>query len=554
MLRSRNIPKIQRSDSLQAELRNKIVNNANKLWIPPIVMYDNIDNNSCFDMKVLDNPHISQSTLVFNNVNLKVENKVTKCERIFLKPSSRQARIMTLWFDACTEMYNSTIQHIKSSINFNKLPVLKKLRTLINNSILVQINDLEKEIKSNQTIKNRLLQYIRSDRARTKTNIKTFNNKMKQYVNLKNIISGFNIELNLLKNKLTKCNRIYNDTYNKIKDNVNYKYVRTYVLKDIRNRIAEKYILDNDKNTSIKIHILDCVIKTACASFKSSLTNYIEGYAGMFKVRYWSNNRQKKVMEIEPIYIKDGFICKNVFGPMMMMKCTSSNKWEDYKLNTKKAIKLHYDAKTETYSLFVPRDEITVKSPAESGSFVGVDPGVCKFMSCISNDKAIQFGTNIYRKIVEILKKIDANNESDLTQDIKNKRNTKHYKRIANMIDDMHWKVISNLTDNYERIYIGKLNMKDVVSNVRSNISDMTKRVGLLMRHYQFRQRLIFKCKSKRISCIEVDEKYTSKTCSMCGAYKGDLGGSRIYNCDKCGRQLDRDMNGSRDILLKNTN
>jgi putative transposase len=300
--------------------------------------------------------------------------------------------------------------------------------------------------------------------------------------------------------------------------------------------------------------MLDCSIKMACASFKTGLTNYLEGNSGMFKIRYWSNDRPKKVLEIEKCYIgKDGFICKGALGKMLMYEC-KSNKWIEYKLEKGKAIKLHYDSKTDTYSLFVPKDEKTVKSKAVKDSFVGLDAGIRTFMSCMTNEKAIQFGTKMYRKISNLLSDIDIiNNDIFLSGKQKSKRNMKIYNRINNIVDEMHWKIINYLTNNYERIYIGILNMKDVVNNDTSVISNMSKRVGLMMKHFQFRQRLIFKCKSKRIQCIEVNERYTSKTCSVCGGYKKDLGGNKIYDCDSCTNLMDRDMNASRCILLKNT-
>jgi hypothetical protein len=544
-------------DVFMNSLSNKICSNSGKLWIPPIHGFLPVANDSCFDFNILENleiPDLPDDEIVLNDVKSKFDKHITKCDRIFLILSDRQTKIINLWFDACTDMYNHTVQHIKSIINFNKLHILKKLNKVISKKgiLMSQIDDLKKFIKQYSTEKLKHLKYIQIIRPKSKANIRIFNAKISKISILKHKITDYNKKLNILKNKLCRCTRIYKDMYDDINKKVNYKYLRTYVLKDIRNSIAQKYVLNKEQNTPIKIHILDCVIKMACASSKSSITNYIEGNSGMFKIRYWCKNRNKKVMEIEPSFIKNGNICKNVFGDIMMKRCTSSNKWIDYKLDTKRAIKLHYDSKTGIYSLFVPRLEETIASPAEADSFVGIDPGVRTFMSCISANEALQFGNDIYGKIRKILTKIDNINSEDITQDDKNKKTRRHYKKITNMVDDMHWKIISYLTDNYKKIYIGKLNMKDVVSNETSNISAMTKRVGLMMRHYQFRQRLVFKCSSKRINCIEVDERYTSKTCSKCGNYKKDLGSNKIYNCNKCGIKMDRDINSCRCMIFKN--
>jgi len=50
--------------------------------------------------------------------------------------------------------------------------------------------------------------------------------------------------------------------------------------------------------------------------------------------------------------------------------------------------------------------------------------------------------------------------------------------------------------------------------------------------------------------CI-VNESYTSKTCTECGELN-DVQGSEEYHCNVCGLDVDRDVNGSRNILIKN--
>ena len=54
----------------------------------------------------------------------------------------------------------------------------------------------------------------------------------------------------------------------------------------------------------------------------------------------------------------------------------------------------------------------------------------------------------------------------------------------------------------------------------------------------------------KLIICTE---EYTSKTCSKCGEINEKLGGKKIFKCEKCQLQIDRDFNGAINILLKNS-
>ena len=42
-----------------------------------------------------------------------------------------------------------------------------------------------------------------------------------------------------------------------------------------------------------------------------------------------------------------------------------------------------------------------------------------------------------------------------------------------------------------------------------------------------------------------------SKTCSNCGNLKENLRGNHNYNCNKCGININRDINGARNIYIK---
>ncbi len=75
--------------------------------------------------------------------------------------------------------------------------------------------------------------------------------------------------------------------------------------------------------------------------------------------------------------------------------------------------------------------------------------------------------------------------------------------------------------------------------------------------HYRFRQRLLFKAHQLgRCSIALVDEAYTSKTCSSCGLLNRDLGAAKtcMYHRSRggCGAEMDRDVNGAKNVFLKN--
>ncbi|MDZ5066690.1 RNA-guided endonuclease InsQ/TnpB family protein, partial [Clostridium perfringens] len=87
------------------------------------------------------------------------------------------------------------------------------------------------------------------------------------------------------------------------------------------------------------------------------------------------------------------------------------------------------------------------------------------------------------------------------------------------------------------------------VSNLMKN-KHLSKAIAS-QKFFEFKTKLMFKCKENHIELRIVDRFYpSSKTCSSCGKVKKDLKLSdRVYKCD-CGLTIDRDLNAS--INLKN--
>jgi transposase len=87
---------------------------------------------------------------------------------------------------------------------------------------------------------------------------------------------------------------------------------------------------------------------------------------------------------------------------------------------------------------------------------------------------------------------------------------------------------------------------------VGKKMSKMTKRLLYMFSFFSFKLKLKYKCETYNKKLVIVDESFTSKTCGNCGCLN-DVGGSEWYTCDKgCRMEIDRDVNGARNILLKN--
>jgi putative transposase len=91
-----------------------------------------------------------------------------------------------------------------------------------------------------------------------------------------------------------------------------------------------------------------------------------------------------------------------------------------------------------------------------------------------------------------------------------------------------------------------------MVKRAKRKIGSKTARAMLTWSHYQFKQRLLDKTKEYPWCKIQiVDEDYTSKTCGYCGNIHQKLGSNKTFKCPTCKKEVDRDINGARNILLR---
>lgn len=533
-------------------LSNAVSLHHNQLWLPDPDVHEfiDLDNRSCFDILIAECDYdLPDPRFKFEEDDEIFPATYTSCKKISLSPNQLQKTIISLWFSATTEMYNETVRYIKSKIKFNHLKVIRNLNKQIS-EIKPVLEVFTNRLKKHKTEKNRLSRYINTDRIRTPKNVSTYNEKMISYVEAKEEIKVMNFHIKDNQDKLNSLEKQLKEIYFKINRLFDYTHLRTHCLKDKRDELRIKYIYKNDQTTKIPAHVMDCAIKAACASFKSGKTKYLRYQINSFKVRYLKQTRKKKVMEIEPKLITKGTFCNVALGKMKM-KYKTRGKWGVYNLDSKKAIKLHYDSKKNEYSLFVPETHDTQDNNLCDNTYIGIDPGIRTCMTGVTDEGAFKIGTNLSPQIEKLHQQIDRTNASNKTKERKAEINAKRYRRIDNIVNEMHWKSINYMTQKSNKIFIGDFKVQKAISG-DSPLAAMTKRVGQSMKHYQFKQRLQYKCSTKRIKSKIVDERFTSKTCSNCGAYDKDLGGKKIYECHECEKKIDRDINGSRCILMKN--
>jgi len=193
---------------------------------------------------------------------------------------------------------------------------------------------------------------------------------------------------------------------------------------------------------------------------------------------------------------------------------------------------------------------------------IGIDLGV-KDLAIVSNiDKPYKNinKSKIIRQLKKKLKRIQrqVSRKYEMNKDGKKFIKTKNIIKLESKIRHIYQQLtnirlnyIHNITNNLvknkpEYIVIEDLNVKGMMKN-----KHLAKAVQEQC-FYEFRKQLTYKCLWNNIELRIVDRFYpSSKLCSECGRIKKDLKLSdRIYVCNECGIEIDRDKNAS--INLKN--
>jgi len=200
--------------------------------------------------------------------------------------------------------------------------------------------------------------------------------------------------------------------------------------------------------------------------------------------------------------------------------------------------------------LCIPVD-IKNKTKPRKERVCALDPGVRKFQTIYSEENITIIEPNKER-INKLQARLDLfqglRAKKKISKQSYDRRRSKIQEKLNNLINEMHYKTISYLTKNYTSILLPSFETQEMVKNpaLPSNV----KRKMINYSFYKFQQRLQHKCNViKNCNLKIVNESYTSQTCGYCG-YLNKTSDEQI-TCGECNKTYDRDINGSRNILLK---
>ena len=367
------------------------------------------------------------------------------------------------------------------------------------------------------------------------------------------------LEYQRIGKKLENEKKISNIT---LRDKIIKKY--KYIEEQKENVLEQNYIYDENNKELLKpswfpekIHnrIQRGAICKLSSNVNSCLTNLRNKNISEFKLKHMSKKSENEYLHFEdesfPKMIRD--IKSRYWYRNKNHKRTTISFEEVFKTN-KKGLEIIYEKGTERYFLHYPInanwfpnedkriDDQESYSLHKENRIISLDPGVRKFMVGYDpSGECIFFGDGANKEITSLLYLIDEEKDKQ-TRDI-------IWRKIKNMVSELHWKTIHFLIKNYDTILLPDFRISGMVKSKK--LPRITKRMLYMFSFFRFKERLKYKCKIYNKKLIIVDESYTSQTCGECGC-RNQMKGNEVYSCKDCGLVIDSDVNGARNILLKN--
>ena len=81
-------------------------------------------------------------------------------------------------------------------------------------------------------------------------------------------------------------------------------------------------------------------------------------------------------------------------------------------------------------------------------------------------------------------------------------------------------------------------------------LNSKSKRWLSALSHFKFKEKLIYACTKNKSKIYLANESYTTKCCGRCGTLN-NVGSSKVFNCDNCLLEQDRDIHAARNIYLR---
>ena len=477
-------------------------------------------------------------------------------------------------YDENNKVFFNDIKHYKSNTNnFNKFKIIKKTidnikeKNKLTDKLNFEIKKLMDENVNETSIKCKITKGTKKINNYGKT-IKAFTYEI--FPNIK--------QTKILHEWFDECDIVYNYC---IKLNEQKKEKNEYFNLDYKKSKLEVFNdLYEDKKKPAPYDILTDEVRSFCSNVESCKSNLKNGNIKFFKFKPKNRYCGRSILIPKKSINEDGFFSSLLNEPIKGFE----------NINTKLIqcdCRLVFDKYLNKYFIKCPM-YIDIKDVADRKETVALDPGEKIFMSYYSFNDCGMIGYDIRNKILKYqikIKKLQSKikkNKNRKNKKIKNKsrlirRFKNYYLKIKNLVKELHNKTALYLVKNYKQILLPKFETSNMISktsiknkiknikilpkeNQKMEYRKLTKKVNLCksvkfvlnsLSHYKFKQHLLNKGKEYGCDVKIVTEEYTSQCCSKCG-FLSNKYVDRTKKCPYCNLKINRDINGSRNILIKN--
>jgi len=185
--------------------------------------------------------------------------------------------------------------------------------------------------------------------------------------------------------------------------------------------------------------------------------------------------------------------------------------------------------------------------PQHCGVPVGVDLGITSVVALSDCRKvaAPRFLNKAEDEIRALQKSMSRKKSGSNNREKARLKLAKAWRRLGNRRDDFAHKTSHFLAENYNQIVFEDLSIPRMVKNHKLASAILDACWGKL------RLLTASKAESRSGRVILVDARGTSQKCSRCGNAREMPLTERIFRCEECGLELDRDVNAARNILAR---
>ena len=463
-------------------------------------------------------------------------------------------------------------------INFNKKDIDYELSK---KKLIESYNKSKTKIETNKDL----------DQKKKDIKLKTLLTKHTKKVDNNNkIVKTFTYKVNFNEEQIKKIFVWINECIDVYKECVNifnnHKDLYTSLYTKFKLVVFKRLFKDKNKEKNAPYDTLTDIVREFCSNTKSAFTNLKNGNITHFEMKV------KQFKTAFSLFISKKSINKDGIFTSLLGKQKEFSKIIDVS-EIENDCRLIYDKQKKEFYLKCPMYE-KLKTIKNRESVCGLDPGEKIFMTFYGTNTCGTIGEDIRKpilrmrnkisKLQSILKKgVNRKNKKLRNKNYIKRKISKTYEKIKNIVKELHNKTALFLCKNFEQIIIPPFETQKMVADKRNEYKNkakierqningenknevknklkaytrkgrLNKRVKYVLNtlsHYKFRQHLLNKCEEYGCELSVKTEEYTSKLCSKCGKIS-DKYNNREKECEHCEYKINRDINGARNILVKN--